>query len=140
MQSVKDVLDSHRIVYRYVKPKAEESTDLSAILKEQLKKSDEKLDRIKEAYRNGVDTLAEYKASKSIIAAEIEQIKKHIDAPSNDDSIMLDRVRNVYEIISSDVINNTTKNEILKSVIEKIVYDRDSDELKVYYYYTPEPL
>ena len=53
---------------------------------------------------------------------------------------MLDRVRNVYEIISSDVINNTTKNEILKSVIEKIVYDRDSDELKVYYYYTPEPL
>ena len=147
MQSVKDVLDSHRIVYRYVKPKAEESTDLSAILKEQLKKSDEKLDRIKEAYRNGVDTLAEYKASKLIIAAEIEQIKKQleevektIDVPSNDDSIMLDRVRNVYEIISSDVINNTTKNEILKSVIEKIVYDRDSDELKVYYYYTPEPL
>ncbi|MCU6748545.1 recombinase family protein [Faecalicatena acetigenes] len=147
LQSVKDVLDSHRIAYRYVKPKAEESTDLSAILKEQLKKSDEKLDRIKEAYRNGVDTLAEYKASKSIIAAEIEQIKKQleevektIDAPSNDDSIMLDRVRNVYEIISSDVINNTTKNEILKSVIEKIVYDRDSDELKVYYYYTPEPL
>ena len=91
--------------------------------------------------------MAEYKASKLIIAAEIEQIKKQleevektIDVPSNDDSIMLDRVRNVYEIISSDVINNTTKNEILKSVIEKIVYDRDSDELKVYYYYTPEPL
>ena len=69
------MLDSHRIVYRYVKPKAEESTDLSAILKEQLKNQTRSWIGLK-AYRNGVDTLAEYKASKLIIAAEIEQIKK----------------------------------------------------------------
>ena len=51
---------------------------------------------------------------------------------------MLEKVRNVYEIIESDSVDSVTKNEILKSVIEKIIYDRSKDELKVYYYYAPE--
>lgn len=51
---------------------------------------------------------------------------------------MLERVRNVYEIICSDTVDNVTKNEILKNIIDKIVYNREKDELKVYYYYTPQ--
>ncbi len=51
---------------------------------------------------------------------------------------MLNRVRNVYEMIVSDSLDNVTKNEILKSIIEKIVYDKEKDELKVYYYYSSE--
>ena len=51
---------------------------------------------------------------------------------------MLERVRNVYEIVSSESVDDVTKNEILKSIIEKIVYNKEEDTLEVYYYYKPQ--
>ena len=118
---------------------------MTAILQEQLKRNSEKFERIKEAYRNGVDTLEEYKANKQLVQQEKDRLEKQLKESENnktdsesDESNLLDRVRNVYEIICSDAVGNTVKNEILKSVIEKIVYDRESDELKVYYYYKPQ--
>ena len=50
---------------------------------------------------------------------------------------MLMRVKNVYDILYSDSVDAMTKNEVLRSVVEKIVYDREKDELKVYYYHMP---
>ena len=145
LSSIKDVLDTGRIVYRYVPPENEPAADMTAILAEQLKKNAEKFDRIKEAYRNGVDTLEEYKANKQLVQQEKDRLEEQLKEaaknnsdPESAESNLLERVRNVYEIISSDAVDNTVKNEILKSVIEKIVYDRESDELKVYYYYKPQ--
>ena len=104
-----------------------------------------KFDRIREAYRNGVDTLDEYKENKRMVQEEKEMLEKQLAdikpaEPTIDTSkiAMLEKVRNVYEIIESDSVDPVTKNEILKSVIEKIIYDRSKDELKVYYYYAPE--
>ena len=73
------------------------------------------------------------------IEEQLKEAAKDKSDPESAESNLLERVRNVYEIISSDAVDNTVKNEILKSVIEKIVYDRESDELKVYYYYKPQP-
>ena len=119
--------------------------DLNVIITEQLRKNAEKFDRIREAYRNGVDTLDEYKENKRMVQEEKEMLEKQLAdikpaEPTIDTSktSMLERVKNVYEIITSDAIDDITKNEILKSVIEKIVYNREKDELKVYYYYTPQ--
>ena len=144
LSSIKDVLDTSRIVYRYVPPEDKPAADMTAILTEQIRRNAEKLDRIKEAYRNGVDTLDEYKANKQLVQQERERLEEQLQAASKKDpdsysaeSSLIERVRNVYEIICSDSVDNTTKNEILKSVIEKIVYNRESDELKVYYYYRP---
>ena len=54
------------------------------------------------------------------------------------ESHMLERVRNVYEIVNSESVDDVTKNEILKSIIEKIVYNKEEDTLEVYYYYKPQ--
>lgn len=146
LSSIKDVLDTGRIVYRYVPPENEPVADMAAIITEQIKRNAEKLVRIKEAYRNGVDTLEEYKANKQLVQQERERLEEQLQAASKDDpdsnsaeSNLIERVRSVYEIICSDSVDNTVKSEILKSVIEKIVYNRESDELKVYYYYKPQP-
>lgn len=144
LASIREVLDTGRIVYRYMPPKEEPAADMSKILTEQLRRNAEKLDRIKEAYRNGVDTLEEYKTNKQLVQHERsrleDQLRKaesaQIDTGSTEENL-LERVRSVYEIVSSDTVDSVTKNEILKSVIEKIVYDKASDELKVYYYYKP---
>ena len=49
---------------------------------------------------------------------------------------MLTRIHNVYHMLQSDS-DIATKNELLKSVIEKIVYDKKEDSLKLYYLYRP---
>lgn len=146
LASLKEVLDTGNIVYRYVNPVQTHTVDLSAIIMDQLKKNAEKFDRIKEAYRNGVDTLEEYQENKKLVQREKELLEKQleecrVEEPEEDPSkaAMLERVRNVYEIICSDTVDNVTKNEILKNIIDKIVYNREKDELKVYYYYTPQP-
>lgn len=145
LQSLKDVLDNQHLSFRYIKPQEETTVDLSTVLTEQLQRIDEKLNRIKEAYRNGVDTLEEYKENKRIILKEKKLLEKQLselpeEKPEQDsaESRMLERVKNVYEIIKSESVNDVTKNEILKSIIEKIIYHKDEDVLEVYYYYKPQ--
>jgi DNA invertase Pin-like site-specific DNA recombinase len=145
LQSLKDVLNNQQLSFRYIQPEPETAPDLSDILLDQLKRIDEKLDRIKEAYRNGVDTLEEYKENKALVQNEKQLLEKQLAAlPAQDnesdqaESALLDRVRNVYEIVNSESVDDVTKNEILKSIIEKIVYNKEKDTLEVYYYYKPQ--
>lgn len=145
LQSLKDVLNNQQLSFRYIQPEPETAPDLSDILLDQLKRIDEKLDRIKEAYRNGVDTLEEYKENKALVQNEKQLLEKQLaELPAQDsesdqaESALLDRVKNVYEIVNSESVDDVTKNEILKSIIEKIVYNKEKDTLEVYYYYKPQ--
>lgn len=145
LQSLKYVLNNHHLSFRYIQPEPETAPDLSDILLDQLKRIDEKLDRIKEAYRNGVDSLEEYKENKVLVQNEKQLLEKQLaELPAQDsdseqaESALLDRVKNVYEIVNSESVDDVTKNEILKSIIEKIVYNKEKDTLEVYYYYKPQ--
>ena len=145
LQSLKDVLNNQQLSFRYIQPEPETAPDLSDILLDQLKRIDEKLDRIKEAYRKGVDTLEEYKENKALVQNEKQLLEKQLaELPAQDsesdqaESALLDRVKNVYEIVNSESVDDVTKNEILKSIIEKIVYNKEKDTLEVYYYYKPQ--
>ena len=48
---------------------------------------------------------------------------------------MLDRVRGVYDILISASYTDAQKNESLKQIIDRIIYDRETDTLKIYYFY-----
>lgn len=144
LESIKTVLDSGKITYRKIETKTDDAVDLKTILEDQIKKIDVKLQRIKEAYMNGIDTMEEYKENKQAVQEEKENLEKQLSEikeeknnSENDDRDMLLRVKNVYDILSSDSVDVMTKNEVLRSVVEKIVYEKDKDLLKVYYYYMP---
>lgn len=144
LESIKSVLDTGKITYRKIEVKTEDTADLKTILEDQIKKIDVKLQRIKEAYMNGIDTMEEYKENKRIVQGEKDSLEKQLSelkeekiSTKNEDNDMLMKVKNVYDILSSDSVDATTKNEVLRSVVEKIVYDREEDELKVYYYHMP---
>lgn len=144
LESIKSVLDTGKITYRKIEVKAEDTADLKTILEDQIKKIDVKLQRIKEAYMNGIDTMEEYKENKRIVQGEKDSLEKQLSelkeekiSTKNEDKDMLMRVKNVYDILSSDSVDAITKNDVLRSVVEKIVYDREKDELKVYYYHMP---
>lgn len=144
LESIKTVLDNGKITYRKIETKTDDTVDLKTILENQIKKIDVKLQRIKEAYMNGIDTIEEYKENKQAVQEEkqhlekqLSEIKEEKSNSKDDDEDMLLRVKNVYDILSSDSVDATTKNDVLRSVVEKIIYEKDKDLLKVYYYYMP---
>lgn len=144
LESIKTVLDNGKITYRKIEAKTDDTVDLKTILEDQIKKIDVKLQRIKEAYMNGIDTMEEYKENKQAVQEEkqhlekqLSEIKEEKSNSKDDDEDMLLRVKNVYDILSSDSVDATTKNDVLRSVVEKIIYEKDKDLLKVYYYYMP---
>lgn len=144
LESIKTVLDNGKITYRKIEAKTDDTVDLKTILEDQIKKIDVKLQRIKEAYMNGIDTMEEYKENKQAVQEEkqhlekqLSEIKEEKSNSKDDDEDMLLRVKNVYDILSSDSVDATTKNDVLRSVVEKIIYEKDKDLLKVYYYCMP---
>ena len=97
-----------------------------------------KLDRIKEAYQSGVDTLDEYKKNKAQIMAFIEKVKAEKEA--NEAAQTVDKERIIQKMIAAlAVIKDPTqpesaKNRSLRSVVEKIIFNKQTGNLDVFFY------
>ena len=140
IDALRKVLETEDITYTLIKKQSEESIDKTAILENQLAQLSQKEKRIKDAYRDGIDTLEEYKENKQIllnerIALEKELSEQTLIPPASDNKdVLLHKIRNVYEMICSDQFTDQQKNEALKSIVDKIVFDKENNILKVYYY------
>lgn len=101
-----------------------------------------KEERIRQAYRDGIDTIEEYRDNKAILFKERAEIESRLaeltpaPAPSETDTreLMRNRLKNVYEILSSEDVSTVTKSNALKSIVDKIVYDSEKKELSIYLY------
>ena len=70
-----------------------------------------------------------------------ERISQLEDLPQKgyDDTVMLDRISNVLDILHSDKFSVSEKNSALKSIIDKIIYDKEQNHIDVYYYMMKAP-
>ena len=61
---------------------------------------------------------------------------------ASDDAQMIDNISNVLDIIRSDAFSAQQKNAALKSIVDRIVFDRERMHIDVDYYLaeTPETL
>lgn len=111
------------------------------IIENNIKKLEAKEKRIKEAYMNGIDTLEEYKENKEKIAKERNELEEQLKLISSTKktmetkNVLQNRIKNVFSIISSDA-DNATKNKAIKSVVKKIVYNKNAEHIDVYLYYS----
>ena len=79
LESIKTVLDNGKITYRKIEAKTDDTVDLKTILEDQIKKIDVKLQRIKEAYMNGIElTMEEYKENKQAVQEEKQHLEKQL--------------------------------------------------------------
>lgn len=115
-------------------------TDNSHFLWQRLSDIDKKEERIKQAYRDGIDTIEEYKENKRILNEERQILQQQIDAlkptvtsDQKSRKILKDQIKNVYDLITNDAIDIQTKNEAMKSVIDHIVYDRPNNLCKIFF-------
>jgi DNA invertase Pin-like site-specific DNA recombinase len=106
-----------------------------------LKREYTKLERVKEAYQNGIDTLEEYKRNKAKIMADIDKIqslmKKYETSKSTEKSKKTE-LKSKYEHFI-DLVNDPETppdklNSALKGFVEKIVFDRVKSSISIFYY------
>lgn len=141
LSSLKEILDTKTLSFEYKVIEQTEQVDEKALLEEQLQQIALKEQRIKIAYREGIDTIEEYKHNREIIERERDEIQQKIcelesvDIDTSDDkAIMLKKIQNVYEVVSSSDYTDQQKNEMLKTIVDKYVYDKENDTLNAYYY------
>lgn len=116
------------------------SSDEISIIKMQLDKIELKELRIKEAYRNGIDTLDEYRENKNILSRERSSLQDKLESLSvPEEEIKADmpnRIKSVYDIVSSESTTKDEKYAAINSIVKKIIYRKSDGEIDIYYYYS----
>lgn len=145
LQCLKEALKTGKIEYELKHYEPVERVNECAVIRERLQGLIPKEDRIKASYREGIDTLEEYKENKRLIQDERERLENQLkelmlkeedsDQEENITNAMLQKVKNVYDILISDKYTTTQKSEALKQIVDKIVYNRQNSTLKIYYFY-----
>ncbi len=122
------------------KPKA--MTSNIDLIKDKIKREEMKLERIKEAYEDGIDSLDEYKANKIKITAVLDELRNKLQAEMSaigdtadeiDYSAFKDRLTSVVNIISAADVTPEEFNDALLSVMSKIVFDRKKTQIDIVY-------
>ena len=97
-----------------------------------------KLDRCREAYQAGADTLEEYAENKRRIQRAIKQLESQASAQSApesfDKSAFARKVLDVVSLISRDDVSESSKNEALRTVVSHIVYRKPENTLDIFFY------
>lgn len=101
---------------------------------------DTKEKRIKDAYVSGIDTLEEYKANRDIISKrrkelelKLKELEESAISPGDYKEQFLTAISSVIEVIESDAPYEL-KAEALRSVVQKIVFYKETDTLEFHYY------
>ena len=98
-------------------------------------------ERARIAYENEVYTLDEYKESKARLRSEIQrlsdELQRLLEQPAESappQKELLDRVRNVRDLLASPSVGFETKGNALRSILKCIVFDRKTEHFDFQYY------
>lgn len=96
-----------------------------------------KLARAKDAYLAEIDTLEQYRAAKEAISEKIAELKarqKSEIKKTFDVKKFGKKVAKVLAFIESDGASPQAKNEMLRTIINKIVYEKSNGNLAIYFH------
>ena len=142
IRALEEVYTTGSIEYEVVEYEPVERVNECTIIQKRINELVPKEERIKASYREGIDTLEEYKENKRLLQQERERLelqlkellqKETSDSKDNSTNIMLERVRAACEILKSNQYTTTQKSETLKQIISKVTYNRKKDLLTIHY-------
>ena len=67
--------------------------------------------------------------------AQLKELSSNAKKPEDVSLALLEKVKNVYAILTSDKYTTAQKSEAIRQVVDKIIFDRHNDTLKIYYFY-----
>ncbi len=130
------ILDSDNICLQFdtddKAKKVPQTSSTLQLIQVKIAEADKKLERVKNAYENGVDTIEEYKTNKDKILKEVDELKKLLleeqkqsETQTEQSAEKTDKVKRdiskISDILRSDEVANEEKNNVLKSIIKEIV-------------------
>ena len=121
------------------KPRISGPQSIDGILQDQIGKEQKRLERIKAAYEDGIDTLDEYKANKTKILQNIDMLKSRLSDPTSTEKNEIDlaeyrhKIAEALDILKIPDISPSKFNETLISLIDKITFDRKKSEIEICY-------
>lgn len=113
-----------------------DSENLSAMISREKRK----LERIRDAYESEVYTLPEYKEARSKIMTRLEELQQRLkESTSSADektkrAEMQNRIISILPTLYSPAVPESTKNSLLKSIVERIVYYKKNKDIEIYFY------
>lgn len=116
-----------------------QTDDRARRIKNQILREQQKLARVKEAYESGIDSLEEYKAGKQKILGQIEKLKAEMPAPDfrpkpAEKQEICDRHQDSVKLLRDPLVGAEQKNIILRSFVEKIIFNREKNQIQIFYY------
>ena len=97
-----------------------------------------KLERAKTAYLSEIDTIEQYAENKKAITANIEKLNglknKTSQLLPKSPNEFAEKVLSVVEYIEKDDVTPQAKNEALRTIIDKIVYNKAEESVAIYFY------
>lgn len=106
------------------------------LLRKKIETEQRRLQRAKEAYQAGIDTLEEYSENKHKITDRIRDLEQQLSPPDAPVPIRREeyavRIRDVLAIVQSNA-DEDIKNKALHSIIDKAVYNADTKTVDVFF-------
>lgn len=113
-----------------------QSDNRAALLARQLAREEQKLERIREAYEAGIDTLEEYRARKDAIGARIAALKESAPPPVKTISpaeFAAAHREDLKKLLDDDT-DPAEKNHILRGFVRAIIFHRQTSAFVIQYY------
>ena len=121
-----------------ISPKAPKKSSISDVDYDKLIAVEERrLARAKEAYLAEIDTIEQYAQNKKEITARIADLKERQNketAKEIDIDAFAKKVQGIVEFIEREDVEATAKNEALRTIIEKVVYEKDKGNLAIFFH------
>lgn len=102
-----------------------------------LEKVIQKEKRVRDAYINGIDTLSDYRDNRELLLKERNKLSENIKQLENGPitkPITSDLVYNIFDILAAKE-EDKIKSIALKSICEKIIYDKSNETIDIYLFY-----
>ena len=114
-----------------------EEEDVNIML---LTKAKNRLQKAKEAYLDGIDTLEEYKANKAKSEAEIFSLEEKIKKSKKRDLSPLQnknyvtKLNCLHDILTDEKISMDIKKTTIRGIVQKIVFDKANNTFTLFLY------
>lgn len=101
-----------------------------------IEKEERKLERVREAFEAGIDTLDEYRQNKQRITERLSALRTELAevAPAPDTSAFMGRVETSLTTLTDTCASEIIKNQVLRTFVEQIIFMKPSGRIEIVYH------
>lgn len=119
-----------------IDPKSIQLTEKEINYNQLIEIEQRKLHRAKEAYLSGIDSIDQYRLNKAEIEEKIAELERCKDKPKTsqiDTSKLVSQTIKIIDFIQREDVSAKAKNEMLRTIIDKIIFDKPNETLSIYF-------